>query len=162
MSRTRFEKFNCSIARSLDEIGDWWTLLIVREAFSGAHTFTEFVDNLGVARNILSDRLGRLISSGILEKKKTRPDTARYTYHLTKKGHDLLPVLVALMQWGDEWVSGKGREPVRFVDRFRNRPIRKLKVQSEGGKTLKMDDISLIPGPGASKLTRQRYKCLPD
>jgi DNA-binding HxlR family transcriptional regulator len=95
-----------SVAAALDQVGDRWTFLLLREAFFGVRRFTDFQGNLGVARNLLSERLGRLVAYGILERRRyqVRPD--RYDYRLTDKGRDLYGVIVALMRWGDHWLAG--------------------------------------------------------
>lgn len=94
-----------AVAQALDQIGDWWTLLIVREAVYGKTSFSVIQRNLGIARNILSNRLVRLVKNGVLARKQRRAGIDRYSYHLTDKGCDLLPLLVALMQWGGGWTG---------------------------------------------------------
>lgn len=94
-----------SVAATLDQVGDRWTFLLLREAFFGVRRFVDFQRNLGLARNLLSDRLGQLVSHGILERRRyqVRPD--RYDYRLTEKGRDLYGITVALMRWGDRWLA---------------------------------------------------------
>lgn len=157
MSRKRFDKFDCSIAQSLDEIGDWWTMLILREAFLGVETFTGFLKSLGVARNILTDRLERLVASGILEKVQAREDIQRYRYRLTPKGHDLLPVLVSIMQWGDRWLRGEGKEPMTLLDKETGMPVRTIAVENAKGDRLDIAAIRIQPGAGASRATQKRF-----
>jgi DNA-binding HxlR family transcriptional regulator len=149
MSRRRFNKMNCAVAQALDQIGDWWTLLIVREAVYGRTSFSAFQQSLGIARNILTDRLNHLVRKGILERRPVRRGVARYTYHLTTKGRDLLPLLVALMQWGDKWVVGHGAEPVRILDAEQRKPIQRIKVTSRSGRPLSIEQLRFHPGPGA-------------
>lgn len=103
--------FNCSLARALAVVGDGWSLLIVRDAWLGLTRFGELRRSLGVAKNILAARLDQLVAGGVLERAGT--DT-RPTYHLTASGRELLPALVALMQWGDKWMSG-GVPPMRLT-----------------------------------------------
>src|SRR4051812_23918552 len=105
---------NCSVARSLEVIGEWWTLLILRDAFFGVTRFEEFQERLGIARNILTTRLDTLVESGVMERRCYDEARGRNDYVLTKKGKALWPVLVTLRQWGDEWVTGKGKEPVQL------------------------------------------------
>ena len=117
MSRKRFDGMPCSIARALDLVGDWWTLLIIREAFLGIRRFADYRDHLGIARNILADRLRKLVAEGILTKQpKTAPERG-HEYRLTEKGRDLWPVLTALRLWGDKWIYGPGKEPLLVRDR---------------------------------------------
>ena len=115
--RRSFDEMNCSIARALDVIGEWWTLLVVREAFRGVRRFDGFVERLGIAPNILTARLRRLVEHGILEERPYQERPPRVEYRLTAKGRDLYPTLVALMQWGDRWVlPGGARVEVRHRD----------------------------------------------
>ena len=148
---------NCAVARSLDQIGDWWTLLIVREAFYGTSTFSAFQENLGVARNILTERLTHLVDNGVLDREQTRPGVDRYVYRLTDKGRGLLPVLVALMQWGDRWVVGPGGEPIQVLDAEDRAPVRPIEVTAKSGKALSIKELRFLPGPGASAATRSRF-----
>ncbi len=157
MSRKRFSHMNCAAAQALEQIGDWWTLLIVREAFYGAQTFTEFQDRLGIARNILSDRLTVLVENGILARERVRPDVGRDTYALTAKGEALLPVLVALMQWGDTYAFG-GRGPLQILDAHERKPIRRIAVESESRQTLGLRDLRFKPGPAANEETLERFR----
>jgi len=106
---------SCSVAASLEEVGDWWTLLIVRDALLGLRRFEEFQGSLGIARNILSSRLESLVSSGILERRAYQERPPRREYRLTEKGRDLLPVVVTLMRWGDRWLWPPGRQPFHLV-----------------------------------------------
>jgi len=107
----------CSVARALEAIGDRWTMLVIRDAFHGARRFEELQDRLGIARNVLSDRLARLVGDGILEKRLYQDRPPRYEYELTAKGIDLFPVLVSLMLWGDRHVPDPGGPPVVIVHR---------------------------------------------
>lgn len=113
MGRTDFSEMECSIARTLEVVGERWSLLVIRDAFYGVRRFEDFQRDLGVARNILTDRLKKLTDQGVLERRvyATRPN--RYEYRLTESGRDLLPVLLTLMQWGDRWAAADG-PPVRI------------------------------------------------
>src|SRR5688500_13683640 len=108
MRRTSFESMNCSIARSLEIVGDWWTLLVVRDALLGIRRFEHFQARLGIARNILTARLKGLVDRGILERHAYQERPRRFEYRLTKKGLDLFPVIIALKEWGDRWESERG------------------------------------------------------
>lgn len=156
MGRKRFDDMNCSIAQALEALGDWWTLLIVRDAFFGARRFGEFESSLGIAKNILTARLRRLVEHGVFERVSAGTAGDRYEYHLTDKGRALLPVLVALREWSDEWVYGRGNEPLIFRERATGRRIPRLRVTNRDGKELTLEDISATPGPGASAETRKR------
>ncbi len=139
MQRTSLKGNQCPVARALDSIGDWWSLLIIRDAFDGIARFGEFQRSLGVAKNILTVRLRRLVADGILEHTLS-PDGAAQEYVLTAKGRDLFPVIVGLRQWGEaHFYSHKERHSV-LMDRSKNRPIRRLEVLSRDGKVLKPQD----------------------
>ena len=155
MGRKRFDEMNCGIAQALDVLGDWWTLLIVRDAFFGARRFVQFEASLGIAKNILSDRLQRLVEHGIFEKVDVGESGQRFEYRLTDKGEALLPVLTALREWSDDWVFGRGNEPVIIKDRRTNRRIPKMRVTDQDGRELSRADLRTEPGPGASEETRR-------
>lgn len=106
MKRSSLQHLDCSIARSLDLIGEWWTLLVVRDVFFGLHRFDAIRDDLGISRNILTDRLNTLVDGGVLERRPI--EGGHHEYHLTQKGRDLYPVLLAIMQWGDTWQAPDG------------------------------------------------------
>jgi DNA-binding HxlR family transcriptional regulator len=156
MRRKTFARMNCSIARALELVGEWWTMLILREAFLGTRRFHDFQENLGIARNILSARLKKLVARGILERVAAPDGGRRFEYHLTGKGRAFFPVLMALMQWGDHWVAGCERAPVRVVDRESGREIQEINVLSSDGRPLGPSDIMMVPGPGAAAATRER------
>lgn len=146
--RTDLSTLNCSLAGALNLVGDWWTLLIVRDAALGACRFGEFQQSLGLAKNILADRLQRLVQEGVLERQGTE---RRPIYRLTDKGRGLLPALVALMQWGDAWVSG-GQAPVEVVDAAGGL-VAPVRVEGRDGP-LAHRDIRFRAGPGAEDRTR--------
>lgn len=156
MRHDHFPAQICSIARSLEIVGDWWTLLVVREAFFGARRFGEFEANLGIAKNVLSNRLERLVEAGVLTR---APEPGRgnpVAYRLTERGKDLLPVLVALMQWGDRWINS-GREPVTLLERATGEEIAPLAVSTREGRALSAGDVLLTPGPGADEAIVRRF-----
>jgi len=140
MRRKTMKDATCPIARSLDEIGDWWTLLIVREAFRGAERFGHFEKRLGMAKNILSARLKKMIADGILE---MRPDEdgAHHSYHLTAKGESLRLVLVALRQWGEDHLYQDGEQMTVLVDNAEGRPIGRLHLTDRDGRPLGNRDM---------------------
>lgn len=153
MQRKSFSGMNCSIARSLEEVGEWWSLLIVREMTQGMNRFDQFQKELGIARNILTARLERLTELGIVERYPL-PDRANTDgYRLTPKGEDLYPVIVALWQWGDRWLCAGGKPPTALVEDRSGRPIEALTVRAKGGKPLGFRDVRFTPGPGATKTT---------
>ena len=156
MGRKRFGEMNCGVAQALEALGDWWTLLIVRDAFFGARRFGEFERSLGIAKNILTTRLRGLVDHGVLERVATGTGGERYEYHLTAKGRALLPVLMALRDWSDEWVFGRGHEPLIVRERATGQRLPRLRVTNRDGKELTVEDLSATPGPGASAETRSR------
>ncbi len=161
MGRKRFDRMNCGIAQALEALGDWWTLLIVRDAFFGARRFSDFQRSLGIAKNVLSARLQHLVDHGIFERVDVGSEGERYEYRLTPKGDALLTVLTALREWSDEWVFGSGNEPVVVRDRRTGRRVAKLRVTDADGAPLGRRDLRTEPGPGASaetirRLTRSR------
>ena len=114
MARTDFSQMQCSIARSLEVVGERWALLIIRNAFYGARRFDDFAQDLGIARNVLTDRLNGLVERGVFERRQYEQRPPRYEYRLTDKGRDLLPVILTMLRWGDRWESG-GAPPVRMT-----------------------------------------------
>lgn len=108
---------NCSVARTLSVIGERWTMLLLREAFLGRHRFDEFQQGTGIARNILSSRLRDLVRDGILDRVRSDGDNGRIEYRLTKKGLDLYPILVAMIRWGDVWLSDESGPPLTLIHR---------------------------------------------
>lgn len=147
MKRKTFGRMNCSIARALELVGEWWTMLILREAFLGTRRFQDFQRNLGIARNILSARLKKLVARGVLQRSAARGGGRRLEYRLTEKGRAFFPVLMALMQWGDRFAACAGGPPVRVVDRATGEPIAELSVRSHDGRVLSAADVRMVPGP---------------
>ena len=156
MRRKTFAHMNCSIARALEQVGEWWTFLILREAFMGTRRFDRFQRHLGIARNILSARLKKLVARGILERRVATEDARRVEYRLTEKGRELFPVMMALRQWGDRWVIGTERAPVIVVERESSQPIAEVNVTSRDGRPLRPSEVRMIPGPGAAAATKER------
>lgn len=144
-----FDHMNCSLAQTLDIIGERWTLLILRDAFFGAKRFQQFQSNLGIARNILSVRLQRLVEEGILEKRPGEGE--HHEYVLTSKGLDLQPVLLAMTHWGDLYEPHPQGARVVFVERATGKPIRPMSATSRDGRPLKPREVKAVPGPGAKR-----------
>ena len=149
MRRSSFSDMNCSIAQALEVVGEWWTLLIIRDAFLGITRFEEFQERLGVARNVLTTRLDKLVDEGVLEKRCYDEGRGRYDYLLTRKGRALWPVLTTLRQWGDQHLIGKGREPMVMHHRSCGRQSTAVMHCSHCGEKLVGTDVQLVPGPGA-------------
>jgi DNA-binding HxlR family transcriptional regulator len=134
---------NCAIPAAVEVVGERWSFLILRGVFNGLHHFEEFQSTLGIARNILSNRLARLVDHGILERVPDCADRRRVAYRLTAKGGDLLPVLIALRQWGERWLSGVPSNPV-LVDKVTRTPVAPMKVCSVDGRPLSIDELEWL------------------
>jgi DNA-binding HxlR family transcriptional regulator len=141
---------SCPLPPTVELIGEKWAFLILRGALNGLKHFEEFQAGLGIARNILSDRLTKLVAGGILERQADPADGRRVIYSLTTKGEDLLPVVLALRQWGEKW--GYGSMKVVLADSRDRRPVRKICVLSQDGRELKLSDLTWIEGEGAEAL----------
>jgi DNA-binding HxlR family transcriptional regulator len=140
-----YEGQNCSIARALEVVGERWTLLIVRDAFLGVRRFDQFQESLGIARNVLTDRLNRLVDEGILERVRYSERPERFEYRLTQKGRDLQLALAGLRQWGDKYISEK--PPVLLRRKSDKKPVVAALVP-KGSVVLRAEDAELVPGPG--------------
>lgn len=149
MRKVSFADMNCSVAQSLEIIGEWWTLLILRDLFLGVRRFDDFVARLGVSRNILTNRLDTLVDAGVVERRAYDEARGRYDYLLTEKGRALWPVLTALRQWGDEWVLGEGHEPLLLEHRTCGHRTNVVPTCDSCGEHLDARSVRAIPGPGA-------------
>jgi DNA-binding HxlR family transcriptional regulator len=130
----------CALPAALEAMGERWSFLILRAAFNGLHHFEEFQSTLGIARNILANRLGRLVDHGILSREPMADDRRKVEYRLTEKGSELLPAMLALRQWGEKWESGVPSTPV-LCDARDNQPIRKIEILSHDGRMLGLHDL---------------------
>jgi DNA-binding HxlR family transcriptional regulator len=140
----------CSIAATLEVVGERWSLLIVRDVFLGLRRFDEIQRNLGIARNILQTRLTRLLDSGVLEKRLYQERPARYEYRLTEKGLDLWPTIVSLLQWGDRYASPAAGPPVLLEHRDCGGAVDEHRMCRRCGAPLRAPDVVAHAGPGAS------------
>jgi DNA-binding HxlR family transcriptional regulator len=155
MYRKTFDGMNCSVARSLDQVGEWWSLLIVRECLLGTSRFDDFQQRLGIARNVLTSRLNSLIEYGVLEKVIAEGSEKRSAYKLTPKGEALFPVIVALSQWGDEWLGHEA--PLQLVENKTGLPIEPVGPRV-GDRLLALRDVRVEPGPGATEKTMEAIR----
>jgi len=135
----------CSIARALEVVGERWTLLIVRDVFLGRRRFDELQESLGIARNVLADRLNRLTDEGILERVRYSERPERFEYRLTTKGRDLNVALTALRQWGDAYLS---EQPPMLLRRKADRKPVVAALVPKGTRGLRPDEVETVPGPG--------------
>ncbi|WP_406289018.1 winged helix-turn-helix transcriptional regulator [Embleya sp. NBC_00896] len=148
MRRKSFEEMHCSVAQFLEVGGEWWTMLIVRDAFLGVTRFDDFHERLGISRNVLTQRLEHLIEHGVLERQAYQDKPVRYDYRLTEKGRALWPVLNAMRQWGDTWAAPDG-PPLIVTHTTCGRPTTALHICSECGEQLTSHELRAKPGPGA-------------
>jgi DNA-binding HxlR family transcriptional regulator len=149
VQRTSFEGLNCSVAQCLEVVGEWWSLLIVRDAFLGVTRFDDFQARLGISRNILTHRLNNLVDNGVLRRVPYQDHPPRSEYRLTDKGRDLWLVVTAMRQWGDRWAAPEG-PPVRIRHTACGRVVEAVAVCSDCGEPLEARSVTVVPGPGAS------------
>lgn len=140
---------SCTVGRTLEIIGERWTMLILREAFYGVRRFEQMQRNLGIARNILAVRLQNLVSHGILERRPYQERPRRFEYRLTQKGLDLYPAIITLMRWGDRYVAGEAGPPVTLVHRGCGQPTEPRLTCSVCGEEIHAREMQAEPGPGA-------------
>lgn len=142
IDRFKEAALSCPIPPAVELIGEKWAFLILRGAFNNLKHFEEFQAGLGIARNILSDRLGKLVSGGILERSPDPSDKRKVIYSLTPKGEALVPVVLAMRQWGEEW--GHGEPSVVLADKRDGKPVRKMCVLSHDGRPLTLRDLMWV------------------
>lgn len=130
----------CGLPLALEAIGERWSFLILRGALNGLRHFEEFQSTLGIARNILANRLGRLVEHGILARTPMPDDRRKIEYRLTEKGSELMPAMIALRQWGEHWGIGVASDPI-LVDKRDEQPIRRIAVLSHDGRELKPEEL---------------------
>ena len=145
MKRTSLAEADCPIARALDVIGDWWSLLIIRDALLGRRRFGEFQKSLGLAKNILTTRLRTLVDRGILEMAPASDGSVYQEYVPTPKGRGSFPILVALRQWSEEFDDHPEEIATLLVDLDSGRPVKKLELRASDGRLLSFGDTTLKP-----------------
>ncbi len=150
MLGNQYTSQTCSIAGTLEVVGERWSLLIVRNVLLGLRRFDEIQENLGIARNVLQTRLTRLIEQGVLEKRLYQERPPRYEYRLTEKGLDLWPTIVALMQWGDRHAATAAGPPVLLEHRNCGGPVDEHRICERCGERLSVRDVRAHAGPGAA------------
>ena len=148
MAGIPFSEMSCSIARALDVVGERWSLLILRDAFNGVRRFDDFQRGLGIARNILTDRLESLVAHGVIERRPYQKHPPRYEYELTAKGRELYPVLIALRTWGDRYSAGPDGPSVLVRHRDCGGDAVARTVCDRCGEELRPRDMRVTPGPG--------------
>ncbi|MBY6265833.1 transcriptional regulator [Azospirillum sp. 412522] len=139
MRRTRLTDAPCPIARGLDEVGEWWSLLILRDAMFGLTRFDEFQRSIGLATNMLTRRLHALVEAGLLERRPYQDRPPRHGYHLTDKGRDFLPVLIAMADWGGRWLGSE--QAFRIVDRETGLPVDPVLIDRHSGEAVRPERL---------------------
>lgn len=147
VERKSFSDMHCSVAQCLEVVGEWWSMLIVRDAFLGVTRFDAFQERLGISRNVLNQRLNRLVEEGVLEKVAYSDHPPRFDYKLTAKGRDLWPVLTAMRQWGDKHAAPDG-PPIRVVHKGCGHVSTAVMTCSSCGERLSARDVRVVRGPG--------------
>jgi DNA-binding HxlR family transcriptional regulator len=143
MQRKSFDTSICPVARSLDSIGDWWTLLIVRDAMLGVRRFSDFQRSLGLARNMLSVRLKKMVADGVITTAPAADGTSYLEYRLTEKGEALLPVLIAMRQWGERFLYAPGDPHSRLIAKGSGRALEQIRVRDVDGEEVGVEDLEL-------------------
>lgn len=148
MKRTRFSQWPCSVARTVDLLGDWWTPLVLRECYYGVRRFDDFQRNLSIGRNILTERLNRLVDEGLLERVPYQDRPVRHEYVLAEKGRDFFPVLLAMMRWGDRWLADDAGPPVELHHLRCDHDMHVEVVCSHCREPVGLGDVRRRTGPG--------------
>lgn len=157
VAKTSFENRPCPIARSLDAVGEWWSILLLRDAFQGLTRFDQFQKSLDIAPNILTRRLNSLVERGLFEKRVYCERPLRHEYVLTAKARDFRPVLLSLLAWGNKHLAPEGPSLV-VVDRADGRWAEPVLVDRQTGSELDSEGFTLATGPTATNRMRQRYR----
>jgi DNA-binding HxlR family transcriptional regulator len=157
MQRKSLKTTQCPIARSLERVGEWWSILILRDAFLGLTRFDAFQDSLGIAPNMLARRLKGLVESGLLEKRRYQERPPRFEYLLTERGRDFRPVLWALLSWGNRHFAPEGVS-VQIIDGKSGEVAEPMLIDRKTGKPLTTPRFHAAPGPAANARTRARYQ----
>ena len=156
MQRKSFGNMPCPIARSLERVGEWWSMLILRDALHGMTRFDEFQKSLGIAPNMLARRLDALVEAGLLERRRYSERPPRDEYVLTARGRDFRPVLIALMAWGNKHFAPEGAS-VQLIDTKTGAAVEPILVDRATGRPIQQPEYALAPGPAAGERTRRRY-----
>ena len=152
MTRSSFASVDCGVAQAVEQLGDKWTVVILRSAFHGIRRFDEFSEHLGIAAKVLADRLARLVDAGILYKQKVEDDGRAVEYQLTQKGLDTYPMIIFLNDWAERWMGSSKGPRIEVVERKTGRSIRPVQVLAENGKVLTAYDTFMRNGPSGSEV----------
>lgn len=155
MQRKSFGEMACPIARGLDRVGEWWSMLVLRDAFAGISRFDDFQQSLGIAPGMLTRRLNTLVDNGLLERRRYNERPPRDEYVLTERGTDFRPVLIAMLAWGNRHFAPEG-ETILILDTQTQQPADPILVDRATGRPLTAPDYMVAPGPAATASTRRR------
>lgn len=151
MKRDPYKHMNCSVAAALDIVGEPWTLLIIRDAYLQVRRFEEFQRHLGVARNILTARLKKLVDHGVLRRVQYQDRPRRFEYRLTEKGAALFPVIVCLKEWGDRFGARAAYgPPLELEDKMTGTPVRPILMDGNSGRPVELEGVRAVAGPGST------------
>ncbi len=156
MQRKRFDSMPCPIARSLQRVGEWWSILILRDAMHGLTRFDEFEKSLGIAPNMLARRLNALVEAGLMLRRRYIERPPRYEYVLTQCGQDFRPVVLALLAWGNRHFAPEGAS-VLLVDRDTGKAVKPVLVDPATGRAVDGPEYALAPGPAADARVQRKY-----
>jgi DNA-binding HxlR family transcriptional regulator len=148
MERTSFANMRCSLARTLEKVGDWWTPLILRDLFIGVTRFDALVEDLGISRNLLTSRLKTLEAHGIISRRAYQQKPLRHEYELSEAGRDLVPILLALTAWGDRWAQPEEGAPLLFRHKHCGEIFEPRVTCSACGEPVRAEEVDVMPGPG--------------
>lgn len=148
MKRKDFSQADCPIARTLDLVGEWWSLLVIRDALLGVTRFDDFQQRLGISRNALTDRLKKLVKGGVLTRRPITEGGRREEYVLTPMGDDLVPVVGAMLNYGNQWLAVPGAPVARMVEAKTGQNVAPVCVRSLDGRKLHRTEIALVMDPG--------------
>ena len=157
MKRKSVAHMPCPIARSLERVGDWWSILILRDALHGLTRFDQFQESLGIAPNMLTRRLNQLLSAGLLERRLYNEHPPRHEYVLTECGRDFRPVILSLLAWGNRHFAPEGHSVV-ILDTKTSTPADPVLVDGTSGKPVTDSRFRMAAGPAAKARTRRRYE----
>ncbi|WP_374584383.1 winged helix-turn-helix transcriptional regulator [Pseudoduganella sp.] len=153
MSKNSFAGMNCPIAQTLEQVGEWWSLVILRNAFCGMSRFQDFQQHLGISTSILAQRLGKLVEHGILLRQASATDARIVHYRLTEKGRALYPVLAAMTLWGEQWAPNPQGARLALVEKATGLPVAGVGILAADGRKLQPEQIETVAGPGADDKT---------
>ncbi|MBR8256283.1 winged helix-turn-helix transcriptional regulator [Burkholderia ambifaria] len=159
MKRVDLSEWPCPVAKSLSRVGEWWNILILRDALYGLTRFDEFEKSLGIAPSMLTKRLSDLVATGLMNRVQYSYKPPRYEYHLTDLGWSFRPVMLALIEWGNEHFSPDGRS-VQLIERTSGSPVRMGLVDLQTGRAINNEEHVVVPGPAADKIVQDRFACI--